>query len=60
MSEYGIELTETLNLQQYQAIILTVAHNEYSHLNLEQLDKSNVVIFDTKSILDKEIVDGRL
>jgi len=58
--EYGIELTETLNLQKYQAIILTVAHKEYTHLKIGTLNKSDVVVFDTKSVLDKGIVDSRL
>ena len=60
MNEYGIELTETLNLQQYQAIILTVAHKEYSNLKLDELNRNNVVVFDTKSVLDIGIVDSRL
>ena len=60
MNEYGIELTETLNLQQYQAIILTVAHKEYLHLKIDELNRNNVVVFDTKSVLNKVIVDGRL
>jgi len=60
MDEYGIELTETPNLQQYQAIILTVAHKEYTHLKIDELDKNNLVVFDTKSVLDKGIVDSRL
>jgi len=60
MDEYAIELTETLNLQQYQAIILTVAHKEYSHLKIDELNINNVVVFDTKAVLDKEIVDSRL
>ena len=60
MNEYGIELTETLKLQQYQAIILTVAHKEYSNLKLDELNRNNVVVFDTKSVLDIGIVDSRL
>ena len=60
MDEYGIELTEAIDLQQYQAIILTVAHNEYGNLKIDELNRNNVVVFDTKSVLDKEIVDSRL
>jgi UDP-N-acetyl-D-glucosamine/UDP-N-acetyl-D-galactosamine dehydrogenase len=60
MNEYGIELTETLNLEQYQAIILTVAHNQYTNLNLNKLNRDKVIVFDTKSLLDKALVDGRL
>ena len=60
MNEYGIELTKTLNLQKYQAIILTVAHNEYNHLKIDELNRNNVVVFDTKSVFDKAVVDSRL
>jgi len=60
MNEYEIELTEAIDLQQYQAIILTVAHNEYSNLKIDELNRNNVVVFDTKSVLDKSAVDSRL
>ena len=60
MDEYGIELTEAIDLQQYQAIILTVAHNEYGNLKIDELNRNNVVVFDTKSVLDKAVVDSRL
>ena len=60
MNEYGIKLTETLDLDKYQAIILTVAHNEFSRLNIDKSNSSNLVIFDTKSFFKKGIVDGRL
>ena len=60
MDEYEIELTETPNLHQYQAIILTVAHKEYTHLKFNELKRSDLVVFDTKSVLDKAVVDSRL
>jgi len=60
MDEYGIKLTEAINLKQYQAIILTVAHKEYTHLKIDELNRNNVVVFDAKSVLDKSVVDSRL
>mgnify|MGYP003638568980 CR=1 FL=1 len=60
MNEYGIKLTERLNLEQYHAIILTVAHKEYSNLKIHELNRDNVVVFDTKSVFDKNLVDSRL
>jgi len=60
MDKYGIKLTERLNLEQYQAIILTVAHKEYTHLKIHELNRDNVVVFDTKSLFDKTLVDSRL
>jgi UDP-N-acetyl-D-galactosamine dehydrogenase len=45
----------------YDAIILTVAHNEYLQLDFNSLVANNSsVIFDTKSFLPRNIVDGRL
>jgi len=60
MNKFGIELTETLNLEQYQGIILTVAHKEYSRLKIHELNRNKVVVFDTKSVFDKTLVDSRL
>ena len=60
MDEYGIKLTEAINLKQYQAIILTVAHKEYTHLKIDELNRNNIVVFDAKSVLDKSVVDSRL
>lgn len=58
--EYGINLKDTLN-DDYEAIILAVSHNEFLDLDYQRLrcgDKS--VIFDTKSFLDRSIVNSRL
>jgi len=44
----------------YDAIILAVSHKEFIGLNLQPFCKVNKVIFDTKAVLDREIVDGRL
>jgi len=56
--EYNLELKENYNLEEYDAIILAVAHNEFKNLNLTK--KDNQVIYDIKGILDKNLVDGRL
>jgi len=57
--EYGIELL--FNLQDtYDAIVLAVAHSEYSDLDINKLANVNAVIFDTKSFIKREFVDARL
>jgi UDP-N-acetyl-D-galactosamine dehydrogenase len=59
-NEYGIDLIENITLK-YSAIILAVPHKIF--LDFKILDfKKNVdsIIFDIKSILDKNIVDSRL
>ena len=56
--EYGLELKEDYNLDEYDAVVLAVAHNEFKELKLEKND--NQVIYDIKGFLDKDLVDGRL
>lgn len=49
------------NLERYDAIVLTVAHDFFKSLNYESLKKSNnSIIYDTKAFLDKKIVTARL
>uniref|UniRef100_UPI00404756FE nucleotide sugar dehydrogenase n=1 Tax=Algoriphagus sp. TaxID=1872435 RepID=UPI00404756FE len=61
MHEYGIQIMNgntQANIDQYRAIILAVAHNEFITWDLKSTD--NQVIFDVKGILAKELVDARL
>jgi UDP-N-acetyl-D-galactosamine dehydrogenase len=57
--EYGISIISELN-DKYDGIILAVSHQEYMNLNLNDLKKTNAVVFDIKSVLDKNMVDARL
>jgi len=44
----------------YDAIILAVSHSEFIKLDLTGLITPKTVVFDTKGILDRTMVDGRL
>ncbi|MFB6457679.1 nucleotide sugar dehydrogenase [Chitinophaga sp. Hz27] len=58
--EYGIKLTSDIG-KDYEAIILAVAHKEFLSIDLSELKSGdNTVVFDTKSFLEREAVDGRL
>ena len=57
--EYGIEITSDIS-DKYDGILLAVSHDEYKSLNLENLKNHNAVVFDIKSMWDKETVDARL
>jgi UDP-N-acetyl-D-galactosamine dehydrogenase len=58
--EYGINLVDGLS-SKYDAIILAVSHKEFLTLDYKQLSNAeNAVLFDTKSFLDRSIVDARL
>lgn len=59
-NEYNIETTNELPNEQYDAIILAVAHKEFLDLDVKSMLKGNGVLYDVKGILPKEIVDGRL
>lgn len=57
--EYGINITKSLG--RYEAIVLAVSHNEFLDLDFDKLKKDEQsVIFDIKSCLDRNFVDGRL
>lgn len=61
--EYGLTLTETPKAGQYDAVIITVGHNEIKAMGIEairKLCKTNHVIFDVKYLFDKNDVDDRL
>ncbi len=57
--EHGLTLVESMK-NEYDAIILAVSHNEFMKLNWDELRKTTPVIYDVKSVLPKELVDGRL
>ena len=58
--EYGVELVNELPRQQFDAVVLAVAHKEFMDLDIRQLCQENHVIYDVKGILDKHVIDGRL
>ena len=58
--EYGVEVVNELPNEKFDTAILAVAHKEFATLNIQTLLNPTNVIFDVKSFLLKEIVDGRL
>jgi UDP-N-acetyl-D-galactosamine dehydrogenase len=59
--EYGIEVINggaKPVLKDYAAIILAVAHQEFKSWPIQK--SANQVVFDVKSVLEKEKVDARL
>ena len=57
--EHGIDLVAELGAN-YDAIVLTVAHQEFLNLPYASLKAENGIIFDIKSVLDRTLVDARL
>lgn len=59
--EYKIKtLTNFPEENEYDAIILTVAHKEFASINLRRHKEKGTVIYDVKGILDLSVIDGRL
>ncbi len=57
--EYNIDLIQQVS-QTYDAIILTVAHNEFKNMIYENVLKKDSVLFDVKAFIDHKLVDSRL
>jgi UDP-N-acetyl-D-galactosamine dehydrogenase len=59
--EYKVEcLSAFPSQQEYDAIIVAVAHKEFANFNIATLKREKCVIFDLKATLDRNIVDARL
>jgi len=58
--EYNLDLRNDLNLS-YDAIILAVSHDEFLTIDYSKLAKGKeAVIFDTKAVLARNIINARL
>jgi UDP-N-acetyl-D-galactosamine dehydrogenase len=58
--EYNINLIGEVG-SEYDAVILAVSHKEFLNIDYKKIIKNNnSVIFDTKSFLDRNLVDARL
>lgn len=58
--EYGVDLVAKPG-KNYSAVICAVAHDEFRKIDLNKMKKDkNAVVYDVKSILDKNNIDGRL
>ena len=53
--EYDLNLTKDANSDDYEAVVLAVAHDEYRDI---KIGNDNQIVFDIKSVLEKS--DGRL
>ena len=56
--EYDIDLKEDIDTDNYDAVILAVAHDKYKKLSLNSNHEQ--ILFDIKSVLDTDSVDGKL
>ena len=57
---YGIQIQNNLPQQQFDAVILCVAHSQFLQLDVRSLVRGNGVVYDVKGVLDRHVIDARL
>lgn len=57
--EYGLDITNLLPSEKFDAVVLAVAHNEFKKLNIHGFTTENGVVYDVKGVLTGH-TDGRL
>jgi UDP-N-acetyl-D-galactosamine dehydrogenase len=58
--EYNVKTTKEIPTEEFDAVILAVAHKKFNDISIKKYLKQTSVLFDVKSVLNKSIVDGRL
>lgn len=60
--EFGVEMFDNLAdlKKNYDAIVLTVAHSKFLEIDISKYRSDVSIVFDVKSFLDRDMVDGRL
>lgn len=57
---YGIQIQNHLPQQQFDTVILCVAHSQFLQLDVRSLVRGNGVVYDVKGVLDRHVIDARL
>ena len=57
--EYGLYSLKELPKMKFDAVVLTVAHNEFKDLDFSAIKNEKSIVYDVKGVLSKNI-DGRL
>lgn len=58
--EYGFVSTQQFPVGTFDAIVLTVAHEEFKSIDIESLKKENAVVYDVKNVLTSDIKNKSL
>ena len=60
-SEYKLNLQKHIDKQKiYHAVIIAVAHDEFKQFDFKKYKEQGTVIYDTKSFIDRGLIDTRL
>ena len=60
MHEYGIEITNKLPADKFDAVVLGVAHNEFTGMDVKLFGKEKSIVYDVKWVLPNTEANGRL
>ncbi len=58
--EYNLDSQTTLPNKKFDAIVLTVSHEEYKTIDLNSLKNDKAVVYDVKNFFDSKLVDKSL
>ena len=62
--EYGLDTVrnrfDEIRPEEYDAVVLAVAHRQFLEIDFSCFRRPGCVIYDVKSVLPRELVDGRL
>lgn len=58
-AEYGIELTELFDID-YDALVIATAHDEFKKMEFIGQQRKNQIIFDTKNVIDRKLINSGL
>ena len=60
LAEYDLQLKDDLYEKKYDAVVLTVSHNQFKELDLLKLKKENGVVYDVKNFLPQKLINKTL
>ena len=60
LRQYELSLIDDIYQKSYQVIILAVAHDQFMDIDYEKIKNDDTILFDTRSVLNRKWVDGRL
>jgi UDP-N-acetyl-D-galactosamine dehydrogenase len=58
--EYDLEISNEIQQDSFDAVLLAVSHKEFKTIDLSQISSPKTVIFDIKGFLNKKIITSRL
>jgi UDP-N-acetyl-D-galactosamine dehydrogenase len=60
VQEYNVKTFKEIPDEEFDAVILAVAHQKFKEISIKKHLKQSSVVYDVKGVLNKYLVDGRL